>query len=357
MSSFRMHSTPQRIIVCGSTQGVYGGIEVFMTALAEYLHDSADFTPQLLFKLTRRATVQPSLRQLTDTLPFPVTFANRGIRNLIPHFRQADLIHTQNLPPDVVAAALLLRKPVVTTIHNWRRPTRSMHTLLWRINHALVNARTYNSNFVRNTWTTRPESIRSQVIPTVSRLHHEAAPWEGRSGFVFVGRWIANKGLDDLIRAYAMAGLDDPSTPLTLLGDGPLRPEIEALIRQLDLHSVHIHGQVSDADKFRHITSSRWLVAPPRTREDLGLTPIEARALRIPVIASRDGGLPEAAGKSALYFNPGDVDGLARALRIAANMGESEYRQRATDGFDSLQTFLRPLSDYTTIYSAVQIKR
>lgn len=340
----------KRIIICGSSQGVYGGIEVFMTAVAEYLHASDEYVPQLIFKLTRGATVQKSLRDLTDPLPFSVVFTNRGIRKLMPHFRHADLIHTQNLPPDVVAAALLLRKPVVATIHNWRRPTRSMHTLLWRINHALVDARTYNSAFVRNTWTTRPESIRSQVIPTVSRLHRKPAPWEGRSGFIFVGRWIANKGLDDLVRAYAMAGLDDPATPLTLLGDGPLRPEIEALIRQLDLQSVHIHGQVSDAEKFRHLTASRWLVAPPRTREDLGLTPIEARALRIPVIASRDGGLPEAAGKSALYFNPGDVHGLAHALQTAADMSDPEYRERATAGFESLETFLRPLSDYPAIY-------
>lgn len=347
-----MNPNKKKVIICGSTQGVYGGIEVFITALAEYLHASSDYAPELLFKLTKGAVIQPSIRTLTEALPFKVHFTERGVRTLLPHFRNADLIHTQNLPPDVVAAAKFLGKPIVATIHNWRRPTRSMHTMLWRINHELVDARTYNSEFVRNTWTTRPESIRSQVIPTVSRLHSEAAPWEGRSGFIFVARWIANKGLDDLVRAYAAAGLDDPSTPLTLLGDGPLRPKIEALIRQLDLHSVHIHGQVSDPEKFHYLSSARWLVAPPRTREDLGLTPIEARALRIPVIASRDGGLPEAAGKSALYFEPGDVSGLAHAMQTAIDMSEPEYRQRATDGFESLKTFLRPLSEYTKIYSA-----
>lgn len=348
-----MPSKKTRILVCGSTQGVYGGIEVFMTALAEYLHTTTEFAPELLFKLTQGAELQTSLVELTERLPFKVSVTQRGMRELMPHFRDIDLIHTQNLPPDVVTAAKFLGKPVVATIHNWRRPTRSAHNLLWRLNHELVDARTYNSDFVRKSWTKQPDSIRSQVIPTVSRLQSSAAPWEGRSGFLFVGRWIENKGLDDLVNAYARSGLDNPKSPLILLGDGPLREDIETLIQELGLQSVRICGQVSDTEKFRLLSSARWLVAPPRTREDLGLTPIEARSLRIPVIASKDGGLPEAAGEQALYFTPGNIDELAETLQIAEQMDEAEYRQRASDGFDSLQTFLRPLSEYTSIYSEV----
>lgn len=348
-----MKTTKKKVIVCGSSQGVYGGIEIFMVALAEYLHGHSEYEVELLFKLTRGSTVQDSLAQLTQNLPFTVTITNRGIRQLMPHFRRADLIHTQNVPPDVFLAAKLMGKPIVATVHNWRRPKLTLHTLLWRITHALMEARTYNSNFVRASWTRQPESIRSQVIPTVSRLQRKEMPWEGRKGFVFVGRWIANKGLDDLVTAYAQAGLDSPDTPLTLLGGGPLRSEIESLINQYDLHAVRILGQVTDEEKFRAIASARWLVAPPRTQEDLGLTPIEARALRIPVIASRDGGLPESAGEHALFFEPGDIAALSRSLQIAARMPEEEYRQRASEGFKSLDSFLRPLSDYTEIYAEV----
>lgn len=340
----------RHIIICGSTQGVYGGIEVFMAALAEYLHAQPGYRVSLLFKLVRGYTWQDSLHRLVDQLPFPVIFAERGPRALLQHFRTADLIHTQNVPPDVIAAARLLRKPIVATIHNWRRDGLDAHALLWRIGHTLVQARTYNSQFVRRTWSSQPESWRSQVIPTVSRLPTKPAPWENRHGFCFVGRWIPNKGLDDLVKAYALAKLDSPEHPLTLLGDGPLRPQIEQSIQKHALQHVHLPGLVSDEDKYRLIGSSRWLVAPPRTREDLGLTPIEARSLRIPVIASRDGGIPEAAGESALYFDPGDIEALATRLREAANMPDPEYRQRANQGHDSLQTFLKPLSDYTSIY-------
>lgn len=339
-----------RILVCGSTQGVYGGIEIFMTALAGYLHGTEGFETELLFKLTSGSEVQPSLRELTGELPFPVNFVERGVRPLLQRFRHADVIHTQNVPPDVVVAAKLLRKPVVATVHNWRRPTRSLHTLLWRVAHAAVDARTYNSAFVRRSWTRAAENSRSRVIPTVSRLPREPAPWEGRRGFLFVGRWITNKGLDDLVRAYAEARLDTDSHPLVLLGEGPLRPEVECLIASLNMKGVELCGRVSDEEKFRRLGAARWLVAPPRTQEDLGLTPIEARSLRIPVIASRDGGLPEAAGDNALYFEPGDIPGLSRCLQQAASMSEEEYQRRARGGHETLSTFLQPMASYTEIY-------
>lgn len=344
---------PKRILICGSTQGVYGGIEVFMTALAEYLYQHPDFEVALLFKLTRGAQIRDSMRELVKGLPFPVYFEQRGMQNLKPLISEFDLVHTQNVPPDIITVAKVLRKPVVATIHNWRRPCRTLHGLLWKLGHAWVDARTFNSQFVRRTWTSRPESFYSKVIPTVSRLPNEPAPWGGRRGFVFVGRWIPNKGLDDLVRAYAAAGLDPSKEPLVLLGDGPMRESIRELVRNLELKGVDMPGIVTDDEKFRRISSARWLVAPPNTKEDLGLTPIEARALRIPVIASRDGGIPEAAGDNALFFEPGDVMGLAQCLNEAVAMPEDTYRQRAIAGHESLATFLKPLSAYADIYQTL----
>jgi glycosyltransferase involved in cell wall biosynthesis len=82
----------------------------------------------------------------------------------------------------------------------------------------------------------------------------------------------------------------------------------------------------------------------------MGLTPIEARSVGVPAIVTRDGGLPEAAGPSALLCAPGDVASLAGALERAAGMAEAEYRERAAAAKSSLAAYLRPLSDYVAIY-------
>ena len=75
--------------------------------------------------------------------------------------------------------------------------------------------------------------------------------------------------------------------------------------------------------------NARWVVVPPNTREDFGLTAIEARHLGVPCIITRDGGLPEAGGRQALICEPGDVAGLAKLLEQAAQMSEAEYAERA----------------------------
>ena len=61
----------------------------------------------------------------------------------------------------------------------------------------------------------------------------------------------------------------------------------------------------------------------------MGLTPLEARSVGVPVIATRDGGLPEAAGPSALLCKPASVPDLKRCLLEAAAMSEAEYQERA----------------------------
>ena len=50
------------------------------------------------------------------------------------------------------------------------------------------------------------------------------------------------------------------------------------------------------------------MVTPPHTKEDLGLTPLEARSVGVPCIASRDGGVQETAGKHSLLCKPGDAE-------------------------------------------------
>lgn len=60
---------------------------------------------------------------------------------------------------------------------------------------------------------------------------------------------------------------------------------------------------------------SRVLAAPSAWNEPFGLVALEAAACDAIVVASRDGGLPEAAGPDALIVEPGDVEALAAAIK------------------------------------------
>jgi glycosyltransferase involved in cell wall biosynthesis len=168
-----------------------------------------------------------------------------------------------------------------------------------------------------------------------------------------MGRFIENKGLEELVSAYARLQPDPVQWPLILMGDGPLKPKILTLLARLQVRGVELPGFLDDETKAQRLASARWLVAPARTLEDLGLTPIEARSVGVPVIVSRDGGLPEAAGDAALVVEPGDVAQLTEALKTAVGMGEQEYLERGERGKRTLKEYLRPMEFYRESYTAV----
>ncbi len=345
-------SPPLRVLLVGPCQGRYGGIEATMLALAESLTATTEFTPRLCFKLVRGATFSPELREICAATGVPFDVVPRASRALWDNLRWAQVIHGQNASPDIAAGARVLRRPLVLTIYNYRRGGHSLREKLWDRAVRAALARCYISDFVRSTW--EPAGLRpgSRVLPAVSRLPHLPVVWE-RRGFFFMARWIANKGLEPLLEAYAGARLNQADWPLTLAGDGPLRPWVEEFVARHDLRTVRLAGFVSEEEKFALLGRTQWNVAPSNTREDLGLTPIEARHLAVPSIITRDGGLPEAAGPDALVAEPGDVPSLRARLEEAAAMPADEYRRRALASQAQLAEFLRPLTDYHVLYRSV----
>ena len=187
----------------------------------------------------------------------------------------------------------------------------------------------------------------SGKLPILSSLPTECTDFSERKGFIFASRWIANKGIRILLEAYAQARIDHDAWPLTLIGDGPLKQEVLGKIRSLNLNThIEVTGFISDSERNSRISKAKWMVTPPHTNEDLGLTVIEARNVKVPCIITRDGGLPEAAGSHALVCEPGDVKSLARLLEQAAIMSDSEYRQIAISSHVELQKYMKPLSMY-----------
>lgn len=282
-----------------------------------------------------------------------VVFVDRASRELFALIWAADLIHAQNTSIDVALMAKALRKPLVLTIHGWLRERWTPRGVLARLTHRLADRRWYNSSFVWSKWEPRRKLPGSGQLPVVSNLPVGVVDPALRRGFLFAARWIENKGLEVLLRAYARADLDRAAWPLVLLGDGPLRPRVLAMIRDLGIDGVEVKGFVDNEARNHYIRHARWMVTPPHTDEDLGLTPIEARHVGVPCIITRDGGLPEAGGRHALVCEPRNATQLQRLLEQAARMHETDYRRLARATQEELLDYLQPMSLYLTHYQDV----
>lgn len=328
-------------------------MEAFVCALAGELRTHPDIQVTLCFKKTKGFQSDPLLENHAAVTGVPVEFADRASLKLAALVRQADIVHCQNPCMDVALLARLFGKPLVLTIHNYRKSVGLLRGLLRTAAFKLAGRRWYNSEFVWKTWEPKKRFPTSARLPLFSNLPSGVVPPAERKGFVFIARWIANKGVDVLVDAYAGAHLDRGAWPLILMGDGPLREEIEGKIRRENIAGIEIKGRVDEATRNDVIRHARWMVTPPNTHEDLGLTPIEARHVGVPCIITRDGGLPEAGGSHALACTPGSVEELRALLEKAAGMSEQDYAALGEATRQELLQSMEPMSVYAGQYKAL----
>lgn len=151
-------------------------------------------------------------------------------------------------------------------------------------------------------------------------------------------RFIRKKGLDLTIAAFAQVLKRHPKATLTLIGDGPLKPEIDRQIAALGIADrVRFTGFIYEDAVKKEITAAHLFVHPSRTtsvgdREGVPNAILEAMATGLPVVATRHGGIPEAVtdGESGLLVPEDDSPALATAmLRV---IEDDDLRRRLAAG-------------------------
>jgi glycosyltransferase involved in cell wall biosynthesis len=146
----------------------------------------------------------------------------------------------------------------------------------------------------------------------------------------FAGKLIPRKGADDLLRAAALLPRADDWS-VTVIGDGPLMPDLRALAAQLGVHDrVTFHGFANTTEMPKLLAGFDVVVVPSRL-DMRALVTIEAMAAGAAIVVSDatavwgSGDLVEH-GVTGLVYPSGDPAALAREL--AGLMVDSAFLAR-----------------------------
>ncbi len=160
------------------------------------------------------------------------------------------------------------------------------------------------------------------------RFMPESAPpaWD----VVFVGRLVPIKRLDVLIRALGLVRRDVPSLKAVFVGDGPLRPELEALTTELGLEgAVEFAGSQPDVASF--LRRGKIFVLTSAT-EGLSLALMEAMMAGLPAVVSDVGDLGDIVRDGHSGFLVRDRTPERFAERIALLLRDGAMRDRLGAG-------------------------
>jgi colanic acid/amylovoran biosynthesis glycosyltransferase len=184
---------------------------------------------------------------------------------------------------------------------------------------------------------------------------------EQESTVLFVGRLANRKGAEFLVRAMADVQKEDPAAELVLIGDGPLRPELERRAKR-DLRRCRFLGTQSPQVVREWLDRAAVFCAPSVTgrsgeAEAFGMVFAEAQAMEKPVVSFATGGIGEAVlhGETGFLAPDRDWRMLARYLSLLLKNGDLRRkfgiagRQRVLRLFD-LKTQTHKLE---TIYADV----
>ena len=227
-------------------------------------------------------------------------------------YEQLDILHVHYAIPHAsvayTAQQILKSKkinlPYVTTLHGTDitlvgRDPAFEPVIRFSLNHS--NAITsVSESLKKDTLSTFKIDNKITVIPNFINIKEYEVAMEhcikrkyapnGEKLLVHISNFRKVKRVEDVVRIFDLVKKQLPAK-LILVGDGPEKPAIEQLCRQLNMNHEVIHlGKIADPKEILNVAD---LFLLPSETESFGLSALEAMAMRVPVISTNSGGLPE----------------------------------------------------------------
>jgi glycosyltransferase involved in cell wall biosynthesis len=294
------------------------------------------YAPGRLERLAYDGGIVPKLRRnpwLRLLVPFfvvgQIVGTWRALRRLDPQVIHAHWLLPQGATALIALALSRKRVPLVLTSHGAdlftfaRGPLR--HLLAWVVRRAAAVTVVGRHMVPVIHGLPHCAGIEVATIPMGTDIEQlfvpDATVSRVRNTLLFVGRLVEKKGLDDLLHAVRLARERGCSVTLTVVGNGPMRPQLERLASELGLQDVvSFLGAVPHSELPRMYRSAAAFVAPFRVARDddqegLGLVMVEALACGCPVISTRIPAIEaEFAHLGPLLVAPGSPSELAEAI-------------------------------------------
>jgi glycosyltransferase involved in cell wall biosynthesis len=251
--------------------------------------------------LMRDANATASLPSLLSFFPSSLVTGYRLLRE-----RRYDLIHSSFAVPSAPSGLLLARRfglPHVLSIHggDLYDPSKKLsphrtpllkQTVAWVL-HRSDRVVAQSSDTVaraRDIYRARAvDCVPLAVKPISFKPRSRSEFGWSRDGVVLitVGRLVARKGLGELLEIVASL---DESVQLAVVGDGPLRPELERQAQALGIaQRVQFCGFVTDEEKWQRLAAADLYVSTTQ-HEGFGIVFLEAMETGLPVICYDRGG-------------------------------------------------------------------
>lgn len=351
-----------------------GGLERMVFLLASQI-DASRFAPEIqVFDLWG------SVAEEALALGIPVTLDRRGRGFLDPGLLGRLASRLRREPPDIIHAhnstALVYASfaaklagghvPVVYTEHDrsfpGSVPDRAVHLAAGRLVDKIVVVAQWLADALVK-WEKFP-SERIRVVPNgiegngfsgkhdVAAIRAELEVREGAPLASCVARLVPVKNHAALIMAWRRIADVWPGATLLLVGDGAIRAEIEAMVRQHGLErEVRMLGERADVARLLAASDFHALASHS---EGMSLTLLEAMAAGRPSVATAVGGNPEVItdGQTGLLVPPGDVHALAVAMAslIQDPFTAEEMGRKARVRFQERFTLSAMIRSYEAVY-------
>jgi N-acetyl-alpha-D-glucosaminyl L-malate synthase BshA len=281
--------------------------------------------------------------------PYELALASKMVD--VVRYEKLDLLHVHYAIPHASAAYMAkqilategIKVPVVTTLHGTDITLVGKNASYAPVVTFSINAsdgitavsdslrqETYEYFDIKKNIKVVPNFVDLERFKRQKKDHFKAAICpQGEKLIVHTSNFRKVKRVDDVIRIFHGIRQQMP-TKLLLVGDGPERPRMEKLCRELKIcEDVRFLGKLEAVEE---VLSVADLFLMPSEKESFGLAALEAMACEVPVISSNAGGLTELVqeGISGYTCPVGAVNEMIKcSLEILADEKLDEFKKNA----------------------------